>query len=96
MTELTPPRDTTDTEALAELIWGEAPATSSISTDGALVHARRILASDWLRDRDAALRAEALREAADDFATDFGQELGRDDLLNIANWFDALIAGGAL
>lgn len=60
----TPPRDTTDTEALADLI--SIGAHEAIRPgEWKTLAAKTVLASDWLATRDAALRAEALREAAD-------------------------------
>jgi hypothetical protein len=64
-----------DVEALAEELWGTSNSPGAAPTDVDRDLARRILASDWLRDLlDAARReggAEAMREVAADMVWDF-------------------------
>ena len=57
---------TDEAKALAVIVWTTSRADEgTISGIGADHVAAAILASEWLAQRDARVRAEALREAAD-------------------------------
>lgn len=56
--------------ALAEELWADSASPGAAPTDAHHEQARVILASSWLAQRDARVRAEALREAADPILLD--------------------------
>lgn len=65
---------TDDVTALAEELWADSASPGAAPTDAHHEQARVVLASSWLAERDARVRADGVRAFGDTLGVNVGDE----------------------